>query len=410
MLWEASLTPMPRSTSIRRDHFTPQRGRSPLPQSCQTKPVARQQHDTRRPNSNPPNDFGLLSPKTHQATPGDTRQRLASSSVCGRRLRRRCRSPRHAAAAPSRRFGVRDPSHSFRDNQAEEPPVASRQHDRRHPNSNPPNNFGPLSPKTHQATPRDTRQRLASSSVCGRRLRRRCRSPRHAAADPSSRFGVRDPSHRFPDKRTEDALSPCRVPQSAAGVTRTLCPASLYAFCRQKRVRRQRAPRESSQEKRQPPLSPRCYSGRRAASQAVSSHRSRTTYDVAPVAQSHLAQSHSPSRLRQSPPRGARLRRARHQPVFGPADPGGPYKHPAAIEELANGDLYIVFYGGQGEYEGDTAVYGSRLAKGRRSGPRRSRSPTRLAVPTATASSGKSRAAPCGSSTSCATATPGPTR
>jgi predicted neuraminidase len=52
------------------------------------------------------------------------------------------------------------------------------------------------------------------------------------------------------------------------------------------------------------------------------------------------------------------------EPVFGPADPGGRYKHPAAIEELANGDLYIVFYGGQGEYEGDTAVYGSRLAKG----------------------------------------------
>lgn len=52
------------------------------------------------------------------------------------------------------------------------------------------------------------------------------------------------------------------------------------------------------------------------------------------------------------------------EPVFGPADPGGPYKHPAAIEELANGDIYIVFYGGQGEYEGDTAVYGSRLAQG----------------------------------------------
>ena len=52
------------------------------------------------------------------------------------------------------------------------------------------------------------------------------------------------------------------------------------------------------------------------------------------------------------------------EPVFGPADPGGPYKHPAAIEQLANGDLYIVFYGGQGEYEGDTAVYGSRLAQG----------------------------------------------
>ncbi len=50
--------------------------------------------------------------------------------------------------------------------------------------------------------------------------------------------------------------------------------------------------------------------------------------------------------------------------AFGPADPGGAYKHPAAIEELLNGDLYIVFYGGAGEYEGDTAVYGSRLVKG----------------------------------------------
>ena len=120
MLREASPTPMPRSTSTRRDHFTPQRGRSPLPQTRQTKPVARQQHDKRRPNSKPPNNFGLLSPKTHLATPSDTRQRLASSSVCGRRLRRRCRSPLHAAAAPSSRFGVRDPSNSFRDKQTAE--------------------------------------------------------------------------------------------------------------------------------------------------------------------------------------------------------------------------------------------------------------------------------------------------
>lgn len=50
--------------------------------------------------------------------------------------------------------------------------------------------------------------------------------------------------------------------------------------------------------------------------------------------------------------------------VFGPETPGGAYKHPAAIEELANGDLYIVYYGGEGEYQGDTAVHGSRLAKG----------------------------------------------
>jgi predicted neuraminidase len=50
--------------------------------------------------------------------------------------------------------------------------------------------------------------------------------------------------------------------------------------------------------------------------------------------------------------------------VFGPETPGGSYKHPAAIEELSNGDLYIAYYGGEGEYEGDTAVFGSRLVKG----------------------------------------------
>jgi predicted neuraminidase len=49
--------------------------------------------------------------------------------------------------------------------------------------------------------------------------------------------------------------------------------------------------------------------------------------------------------------------------LFGP-EITGKYKHPAAITELDNGDLYVVYYGGEGEYEGDTAVYGSRLAKG----------------------------------------------
>jgi len=49
--------------------------------------------------------------------------------------------------------------------------------------------------------------------------------------------------------------------------------------------------------------------------------------------------------------------------LFGPEVPGR-YKHPPAICELANGDLYVVYYGGEGEYAGDTAVYGSRLAKG----------------------------------------------
>ena len=54
----------------------------------------------------------------------------------------------------------------------------------------------------------------------------------------------------------------------------------------------------------------------------------------------------------------------RIEKVFGPETPGGTYKHPAAIEELANGDLYIVYHGGDGEYENDTAVFASRCRKG----------------------------------------------
>jgi predicted neuraminidase len=50
--------------------------------------------------------------------------------------------------------------------------------------------------------------------------------------------------------------------------------------------------------------------------------------------------------------------------VVGPETPGGTYKHPACIEELPNGDLYIAYHGGEGEYERDTAVFGSRLVKG----------------------------------------------
>src|SRR5579862_2600394 len=50
--------------------------------------------------------------------------------------------------------------------------------------------------------------------------------------------------------------------------------------------------------------------------------------------------------------------------VFGPEVPTGPYKHPASIAELANGDLYLVYYGGQGEYAVDTGVFGSRLKRG----------------------------------------------
>ncbi len=48
--------------------------------------------------------------------------------------------------------------------------------------------------------------------------------------------------------------------------------------------------------------------------------------------------------------------------VFGQEHPG-PYKHPASITQLANGDLYIAYYGGANEYDKETAVYGSRKDK-----------------------------------------------
>ena len=50
--------------------------------------------------------------------------------------------------------------------------------------------------------------------------------------------------------------------------------------------------------------------------------------------------------------------------LFGPEVPTGPYKHPACMTELENGDLYLVYYGGSGEYAIDTSVFGSRLKKG----------------------------------------------
>jgi predicted neuraminidase len=49
--------------------------------------------------------------------------------------------------------------------------------------------------------------------------------------------------------------------------------------------------------------------------------------------------------------------------VFGPEIPGK-YKHPASITELHNGDLYLVYYGGSGEYTADSTVYGSRRPHG----------------------------------------------
>ena len=75
--------------------------------------------------------------------------------------------------------------------------------------------------------------------------------------------------------------------------------------------------------------------------------------------------------------------------VFGPEVPTGPYKHPASMTELSNGDLYLVYYGGAGEYATETAVFGSRLKKGQTewTAPNRSRA-TRFAR-SETASSGR---------------------
>jgi predicted neuraminidase len=49
--------------------------------------------------------------------------------------------------------------------------------------------------------------------------------------------------------------------------------------------------------------------------------------------------------------------------VFGPEIPGK-YKHPASITELQNGNLYLVYYGGAGEYSDDATVHGARRRKG----------------------------------------------
>lgn len=53
----------------------------------------------------------------------------------------------------------------------------------------------------------------------------------------------------------------------------------------------------------------------------------------------------------------------RFERVIGPEFPGK-YKHPATLAELQNGDLYIAYYSGTGEYEQDTRCYGMRLPKG----------------------------------------------
>ena len=54
------------------------------------------------------------------------------------------------------------------------------------------------------------------------------------------------------------------------------------------------------------------------------------------------------------------------QTIVGPSTPTGRYKHPAAITQLDNGDLFLAYYGGDGEYEPGTAVYGMRQRAGDR--------------------------------------------
>jgi predicted neuraminidase len=54
----------------------------------------------------------------------------------------------------------------------------------------------------------------------------------------------------------------------------------------------------------------------------------------------------------------------RTERIFGPEVKTGPYKHPASLCALDNGDLLLVYYGGEGEYARSTAVFLSRLRAG----------------------------------------------
>src|SRR5436190_5522396 len=50
--------------------------------------------------------------------------------------------------------------------------------------------------------------------------------------------------------------------------------------------------------------------------------------------------------------------------VLGPEVKTGDYKHPASFDELRNGDLYLVFFSGHGEYnDNSAAVFGARLVR-----------------------------------------------
>lgn len=55
--------------------------------------------------------------------------------------------------------------------------------------------------------------------------------------------------------------------------------------------------------------------------------------------------------------------------IFGPETPTGKYKHPATLAELDNGDLFLAYYGGAGEYATETKVFATKQRKGSRAWP-----------------------------------------
>lgn len=59
--------------------------------------------------------------------------------------------------------------------------------------------------------------------------------------------------------------------------------------------------------------------------------------------------------------------------VFGPEVKTGPYKHPSTVTGLDNGDILLAYFGGEGEYANDTAVFVARRKNGSKqwSEPRR---------------------------------------
>ncbi|QDT72778.1 hypothetical protein I41_19610 [Lacipirellula limnantheis] len=163
-------------------------------QSCR-RPCRRE----RRRNSNPLNHFGLVSPKMHEATPGDTRHTTGDRRQATQRDTRRhasmgsgafChwrrstqsrlpsgkRLPTPSTSPPSPRGAPQVVAHS--------PTWAARPHEASHRRT---------SHKRLSRHPHGVAQKL----VCGTRLRRRLRSPLRAVVVAQRRIGVGDPSHRF---------------------------------------------------------------------------------------------------------------------------------------------------------------------------------------------------------------------